>query len=481
MEKYKSNHLILKDVSLIDCNTDHVQKNMTISIRNGIIEKIIKEGELETFEDTKVITLTGKTVIPGLIDSHVHLFQSGVDDFMKPYAEKLIKKFKRNCWLTIRSGVTTVRNMPGGRGYKIFKYKEKVNKGEIIGPRILASGPAISVPYSYFSILAYLPFNSFVRFFIERLFRIRGLSIDVNNEREAKEVVRRLKREGVDFIKTITPGSNYPYAEDENMKLELLTKGLKNEHLEASMQPRILRAISEEANKLDLKVACHNIYGTEGFSEAVKAGVDSIEHSPMGLLSEEIFNLMKEKEVYWVPTAHAIYNWKNIIDNPDIYETEEMKELVPEPFHSFGKKCLQKVRDDIENGGFWSKFHNDVEIFKHEYFPVNISKAIEKGVKIVAGVDCGAGGAGYIPHGQLHKELELYVVNGMGEFDALQTATKNAAELLGKIDELGTIEEGKVGDIVVLDSDPLKNICNLKRINLVIKEGNIVFNKKEPF
>ncbi|WP_066495750.1 amidohydrolase family protein [Abyssisolibacter fermentans] len=481
MKKKKSNYLILKNVNLIDCNTDHVQRNMTISIRNGIIEKIVKEGELEISEDAKIITLSGKTVIPGLIDSHVHLFQSGVDDFMKPYAERLINKFERNCWLTIRSGVTTVRNMPGGRGYKIFKYRDKVKKGEIIGPRILASGPAITVPYSYFSILSYLPFSSFLRFFIERLFRIRGLSIDANNEREAKEVVRRLKREGVDFIKTITPGSNYPYAEDENIKSELLDKGLKKEQIEASMQPKILRAISEEANKLDLKVVCHNIYGTKGFSEAVKAGADSIEHSPMGLLSEETFNLMKEKEVYWVPTAYAIYNWKNIIDNPEIYETEEMKELVPEPFHSFGRKCLQKVRDDIENGGFWSEFYNEVEIFKQEYFPTNISIAIEKGVKIVAGVDCGAGGAGYIPHGQLHKELELYVTNGMGEFDALQTATKNAAELLGKIDELGTIEEGKVGDIVVLDSNPLENISNLKSINLVIKEGDIVFSKKESF
>lgn len=481
MKKQKSNYLILRDVNLIDCNTDHVQKNMAISIRNGIIEKIVKEGELEIPKEAKIITLSGKTVIPGLIDSHVHLFQSGVDDFMKPYAEGLINKFKRNCMITIRSGVTTVRNMPGGQGYKILKYRKKVEEGKIVGPRILASGPAVTVPYSYFSKLLYMPFNSFVLFFLETIFKIRGLSIDVHNEKEAKELVRRLKKEGVDFIKTITPGSNYPYAEDERIKLKLLEMGLKEEQINASMNPKILSAIVHQANQLDLKVVCHNIYGTEGFSEAVEAGVDSIEHSPMGLLSEETFNLMKEKEVFWVPTAYCFYNWKNIIDNPEIYETVEMKELVPEPFHSFGRKCLQKTRNDIENGGFLSEFYNEVEIFKQEYFPVNFSLAIEKGVKIVAGVDSGAGGAAYIPHGQLYKELEVYVNNGMSEFKALQTTTKNAAKLLGKIDELGTIEEGKVGDIVVLDSNPLKNISNLKSINLVIKEGDIVFRKEEPF
>lgn len=477
MKKQKSNLLILSDVNLIDGNMDNIQENMVIGIRDGIIEKIHKYGEIEIPKEAKTITLSGKTVIPGLIDSHVHLFQSGVDDFMKPYAERLINKFKRNCLLTIRSGVTTVRNMPGGRGYSIFKYRKEVEQGKIIGPRILASGPAITVPYSYFSILSFLPFSSFLRFFIERLVGIQGLSIDVNNENEAKEIVRRLKKEGVDFIKTITPGSTFPYAEDEKMTLKLLEKGIKKEQIEASMQPGILKGIVEEAHQLDLKVACHNIYGPQGFCEAVVAGADSIEHSPIGLINEKTFDLMKEKEIFWVPTIYAIYNWKNIIDNPELYEAAEIKELVPEPFHSLGKKSLQQVRNDIKNGGFWSAFHKEVEPLKQKYFPENLKLAIEKGVKIVAGVDCGAGGAGYVPHGQLYKELEVYVNNGMSEFSAIQTATKNAAELLGIIDKVGTIEEGKVGDIVVLENNPLKKISSLNNINLVIKEGIIVYSK----
>ena len=478
MKKQKAKLLVLKDVDLIDGNMDNIQKNMVIIIRNGIIEKIRKYGELEIPKGGQIITLSGKTVIPGLIDSHVHLCQSGVDDFMKPFAERLITKFKRNCLITIRSGVTTVRNMPGVRGYRIFKYRKKVAQGKIVGPRILASGPAITTPYSYFSILSFLPFSPFVRFFIERLFGVRGLSIDVNNEKEAKEIVRRLKKEGVDFIKTITPGSPYyPFAKEEKMKLELLQKGLKKEQIEASMQPKILKAITEEAYQLNLKVACHNIYRPEEFYEAVVAGANSIEHSPIGLMSEKTFDLMKEKVIFWVPTIYAFYNWKNIIDNPELFETAEIKELIPEPLHSHGKKSLQQLRNDIKNGGIWGKFYKEMEPLQQKYFPENLKLAIEKGVKIAAGVDCGAGGAGYVPHGQLYKELEVYINNGMSEFSAIQTATKNAAELLGIIDKVGTIEEGKVGNIVVLESNPLKKISNLNNVNLVIKRGDIVYSK----
>ena len=477
MKNLKSNVLILYDVSLIDGNTNYLKENMAISIKDGIIHEIRKCDELEIPKDANVISLSGKTVMPGLIDSHVHLFQSGVDDFLKPYSEKLINKFKRNCMITIRSGITSVRNMPGSDGYSIFKFKKKIDQGKIVGPRIIASGPAISVPYSYFSKLTFIPFNFLVRFILEPLIRIRGLSIDVNDEKDAKAVVRRLKREGVDFIKTITPGSNYPFAEDEEFKLELLAKGLKKEHIEASMNQNILNAIVEEANQLSLKVVCHNIYGSEGFNEAVVAGVNSIEHSPMELIDEQTFNLMKEKDVFWVPTIIPFYNWKKIMDNPEVYDSKEYKELIPEHLHSFGKKSLQQVRDDIQNGGFWSKFYNEIEPLQQKYFPCNLKMAIEKGVKIAAGTDGGAGGAGYVPHGQLYKELEVFVDNGMDEFMAIQSATKNAAMLLGIIDKVGTIEEGKIGDILVLESNPLKNISNLKDINLVIKDGNIVYRK----
>ncbi len=474
MKNKKSEQIILKDVDLIDGEKNRIQKDMMIGIKDGVIENVERSGELEIPKETEVISLSGRIVISGMIDSHVHLFQSGVDDFMKPYAERLKTKFKRNCSITIESGVTTVRNMPG---YDISKYRKKVKQGEIPGPRIIDSGPAISVPYSYFSKLSYMPFNAVLRFFMERIYRIKDLSIDVKNEKEAREAVKKIEKKGADFIKTITPGSNYPYAEEESYKQNLLEMGLKEEQIEASMDPEILKAITEQARKEDMKVACHNIYGPEGFSLAVEAGADSIEHSPIGLIDEETLELMVKNEVFWVPTIYAFYNWKNLIDNPDKYDSKEIKELIPEPLHSFGKKSLEKIREDIEQGGLWSKFYDEIDSMKEEYFPKNLERAMEKGVKIAAGVDCGAGGAGYVPHGQLYKELEVYVDNGMDEFSAIQTATKNAAELLGLDEKVGTIEKGKIGDLVVLGSDPLDDISNMKDVELVIKEGKILYSE----
>ncbi|MTI67992.1 MAG: amidohydrolase family protein [Firmicutes bacterium] len=181
-----------------------------------------------------------------------------------------------------------------------------------------------------------------------------------------------------------------------------------------------------------------------------------------------------------VPTAYCFYNWTNLIDNPEQYDTPKLKELIPEPFHSLGKKSLQKVREGIKQGSdpIWSRFYSEIKPFKEEYFPVNFRRALEKGIKIVAAVDGGVSGAAYVPHGQLYKELELYVDNGMNEFQAIQTATKNPAELLGIEKEVGSVEVGKVGDLVVLDDNPLEIISNVKNINCVIKGGIIAYKSK---
>ena len=195
--------------------------------------------------------------------------------------------------------------------------------------------------------------------------------------------------------------------------------------------------------------------------------------------SNKTFEMMKSKEIYWVPTAYCHYNWTNLIDNPGEYDKDEIKELIPEPFHSLGKKSLKEVKEEIKSGEdfIWSKFYSEMQPFKENYFPNNFRAALEKGIKIVAAVDAGASGAGYVPHGQLYKELELFVEHGMSEFEAIQTATKNAAELLGVEKELGSIEVGKIADFVVLDDNPLKDISNLKNINSVIKEGVLVYNE----
>ena len=300
-------------------------------------------------------------------------------------------------------------------------------------PRILISGPALSAPYGYFSIRMFIPLNKVLTIIFSYIFGANGLSIDVDSKEEARKSVFKLKKKGVDFIKTVSTGAFVGFTEkDNNLKEELIRLGMKKEIIEAGMKKEILEAIVEEAHNAGLKVAVHNICWTEGFKDTVRAGADSIEHTPLGLLDDETFDMMKEKNIYWVPTAYIFYNWSNFIDHPDEYEKMEIKELIPEPFYTLGKKTLDKTREGMMQGKnpVMKRFYDEITNFKEEYFPVNLRRAMEKNVKIVAGVDGGASGTGYVPHGQLYKELELFVANGMSEFEAIQTATVNAAELL---------------------------------------------------
>jgi imidazolonepropionase-like amidohydrolase len=413
-----------------------------------------------------------------MIDSHLHITQSGVDDYMKPFAERMTTKLKRNAYINLKSGITTVRNMPGGGGDCVLDFRDKVGKGKIMGPRILTCGPALSPPYGYFSLKMFIPLNKAMIFIISHIMGANGLSIDVDSVKEAKIAVHKMKAKGMNFIKTVSPGANMPFVEkDPEFKEEALKLGIKPEIIDAGMKAEVLRAIVEEAHKEGFKVAVHNVCWPEGFKMAVMAGADRMEHVPFGFLDDETFNKMKEYGIFWTPTIYPYYNWKSLIDNPDEYDNSEIKERVPEPFHTLGKRTLTKTREGIMFGTdpFWTRFYKEVDHIKEEYFPVNFKRAMEYGIKITAGVDGGAAGAGYVPHGLLYKELELFVKYGMDEFEAIQTATINAAELIGMKNQLGSIEKGKIGDIVVLDANPLKNICNLKKIHSVIKEGIEVF------
>ncbi|MFO7869308.1 MAG: amidohydrolase family protein [Bacteroidales bacterium] len=479
-KKEESNISVLQNIDVIDGINNQIKHDMVIIVKNGIITDIGKKNDLAIPQNANVLDFSKKTAIPGLIDSHLHLLQSGVDDFMKPYAESITTKLTRNSYITVKSGVTTVRNMPGGSGYKIFAFRKKVNQGTILGPRIITSGPALAPSYGYFSVKRFFPDNRLLIALLSRIFGAHGLSIDVDSEEEAIEAVEKLKKKNVDFIKTVTPGAHMSFAaKDKNLKEELLQKGIKSDTIEASMKPEVLKTIVNEAHNFNLKVSAHTICFTDGFKKAVQAGVDSIEHTPLGIIDDETFEMMKRNKTCWVPTGYCFYNWTNFIDNPEQYNTDEIKELIPEPFHSLGKKSLEMVKEEIKSGEnlMWNKFYSEMPLFKENYFPQNFKRALEKGIQIVAAVDGGASGAGYVPHGQLYKELELFVEHGMSEFEAIQTATINAAELLGVEKKLGSIEVGKIADFVILDNNPLKDISHLKNINSVIKDGVLVYNE----
>jgi imidazolonepropionase-like amidohydrolase len=368
--------------------------------------------------------------------------------------------------------------MPGSFGYSILKFRDQVNKGIHIGPRIFASGPALAAPYGYFSVKRFIPAPPPLLSILSVIFGAQGLSIDVESPQGVPEIIKKLKKDGVDFIKTTTPGTYLSLIENNPESRDFYIKRkVDSRLLDASMKPEVLKAIVKCSHDEGLKVSVHSICLPESIKQSVEAGVDSIEHTPLGLLDEDTLKMMKEKRIYWVPTAYCFYHWVDLIDNPELFNQEEIKEAIPEPYHSIGIKALKRTREAIKSevDPSWVRFYAEMPNYKKTYFPVNFRNAIKYGVKIVAGVDAGMGGAGYVPHGFLYKELEIFVNNGMDAYEAIQTATVNAAELLGAVDELGSVDLGKKADLVILNANPIQNISNINKIEFVIKEGKIVY------
>lgn len=470
--------LAITGVNVVNPLQRKIYENQTIVCSNGKIISIGSFGLIPIPNNAKILNLSGQYIIPGLIDTHVHLAHPGVDDYGRISFESMKSKYKRHFYLTLKSGVTTVRNMPGSFGYGIMKIRDKVNKGEILGPRIFASGPALTVPYGYFSVKRFIPAPPMLLKILSLIFGAHGLSIDINNIHDVSEVIKKLKHTGVDFIKTITPGTELSIANDDPQSREYYIKRKVNPKLlDSSMKPEILQEIVKHAHKEGLKVSAHSICLPDGFKQAIQAGIDSIEHTPFGLLDDETFTLMNEKNIYWIPTAFAFKNCADLINNPELFNNEEIKKAIPEPYYSIGKKALQEKQRTINSGEdpIWSGFYAEMSNYKQSYFPVNLAKAMKKGVKIVAGTDAGMGGAGYVPHGFLYKELEMFANNGMDEFEAIKTATINAAELLGMDKEIGSIELGKIADLVIIRANPIENISNINQIEYVIKSGEIVY------
>lgn len=379
----KSDLLVINNVNIVDLLNRAVHENSTIICRGGRISEIGPSSSLSIPENATVIELPGRYIIPGLIDSHVHLAHPGVDDYGRVSIKTIKKKYLRHSYLTLKSGVTTIRNMPGSFGYSILKFRDQVNKGIYVGPRIFASGPALAAPYGYFSLKRFIPAPPFLLSILSVIFGAHGLSIDVERPQEVVEIIKKLKKKGVDFIKTTTPGTNLSLLENDPESRDFYIKRkVDSRLLDASMDPEVLKTIVKCAHEEGLKVSVHSICLPAGIKQAVEAGVDSIEHTPLGLLDEETFKMMKEKGIYWVPTAYCFYHWAELIDNPELFSREEMKEAIQEPYHSIGKKALEKTREAIKSEADpnWTRFYAEMPNYKQQYFPVNFENAIKCGV-----------------------------------------------------------------------------------------------------
>lgn len=393
----------------IDGVSDSLIQDSTIIIDETGKIKAIKKGFIEP-NNHDFYDLTTYTVMPGLMDMHVHFggeYQSKAERPIKVERETEAILATVHAQTTLNAGFTTVRQV-GDSGYVSISLRDAINKGVIAGPRIFSSGKSIATTGGHAD-----PTN--------------GKAIDdydypvpedgvINGPYEAFAAVRQRYKDGANGIKlTVTGGVLSVAASGDNPQFT------KSE----------VAAVVEAAKDYGFWVAVH-AHGSEGMKRAVLAGVDSVEHGTY--MTTEVMDLMIERGTYYVPTISA-----------GEYVAEKSK--IDNYFPEIVRPKAAAVGPQI--GSTFNKAH-------------------KRGVKIAFGTDVGVQ-----PHGTNWKEFVYMNKYGMEPMDTIKSATMETAKLLGIEDKLGSIESGKLADIIAVNGNPLNDLSVMEDVVFVMKEGTV--------
>lgn len=395
---------------LIDTESGKVLENKTIIVSNQIITSV-EDGfvNAKTIED-EVIDLKSKTVMPGLIDMHVHIEN---ETNPKHYIEKytlneadVAFNSVRYANITLMSGFTTVRDL-GGSGVNVA-LRNAINAGKIDGPRIFTAEKAIATTGGHAD-----PTNGARRNLIGNPGPKEGV---INGVEDAKKAVRQRYKNGADCIKITATGG-------------VLSEAKSGQNSQFTVEE--IKAICETANDYGFHVAAH-AHGDEGMQRAILGGVKTIEHGT--LMSAETMELMKQYDVYLVPTISA---------GKFVSEKAKVSGYYPELVVPKALEIGPKIQDMF-------------------------ARAYKAGVGIAFGTD-----AAVFYHGDNGKEFGYMVEAGMPAMEAIQSATVTNAMLLGMDSNLGQIKKGFIADIVAVNDNPIDNISTLENVVFVMKEGKV--------
>ena len=401
---------IIYSSDYIDVNTGKVITNKSITVDKGIIETI-DSGFIEITSNDKLIDLRGYTLMPGLMDMHVHFgqeYKSKSERPVKIERETSAIIANKHALTTLKSGFTTVRQV-GDSGLIAISLRNLINSGEVVGPRIFTSGKSIATTGGHAD-----PTNGKDSDSYEYPVAEDGV---INGPYDAYTAVRQRYKDGADGIKlTVTGG--------------VLSVAKSGDNPQFTEEEVI--AVVNAAKDYGMWVAVH-AHGSEGMKRAVIAGVNSVEHGTF--MTEEVMDLMINKGTYYVPTISA---------GEFVAEKAKIDNYFPE----IVRPKAASVGPQIGN---------------------TFNKAYKRGVKIAFGTD-----AGVQPHGTNWKEFVYMVKFGMPPMETIQSATINTAKLL-KIDSiLGSIEVGKMADIIAIDGNPIEDINTMENVVFVMKEGELI-------
>ena len=384
-------------VRVFDGTSEGVIEDGAVVVEDGRIASVGPARGLPP--NTEAVDLGDVTLMPGLVDAHVHLVwdaSAEPHEVVERESRALtVLRCAKNAALHLRAGVTTVRDVGSTDGLAV-EIGRAVELGILSGPRVVAAGRAIAMT--------------------------GGHGWFLGREADGPDALRRAVREeikaGASCIKLMASGGVYGHAEEPGSP---------------QLTVEEMRSGVEEAHKAGRKAAAH-AYSVEAINNALEAGVDSVEHG--SFLDRETIERMREQGTYLVPTM-------------SVYAAMAEKG----PGLGSPEYITRKTAEVLEASG------------------EALRLALEAGVPVAAGTDCGAPGH---PHGTLPEELRLMVEAGATPQQALRFGTSAAAELLGLGDEVGVLEPGKRADLLAVAGDPTLDIQSLREVRLVLRDGVVV-------
>jgi imidazolonepropionase-like amidohydrolase len=417
---------VLEDVVLLDGTGAPPVASARVVVDDGVIASVGRAGE--PLGSGMVVEGRGRWLVSGLWDTHIHCaFSAGGCVRPEEFSED---QLLRNWQAYLRNGVTSVVSVADEKNI-VLAARAAERSAALTAPRIFAAGPAMTAPGGH-------PVATILH---GELGRFRNAAVEVSDPTEARHTVRQLVQEdGVDLIKVVysTIPGNVP-----------------------RIGRHTLDALIDEAHALGRRVFAH-VGAPEEAMECIAAGVDGLEHMVLGPPEtlEPVFSAAAERGVFWTPTLSLFDKMAHAGDN------QYIESYGPEG--SVTHTVLESLRDP---GAWWSKpspgapgppWSRTIEL---------TGQAHRAGVRLVAGTDAGNPA---VFHGlAAHRELELLVRAGLTPLQALAAATTVSAAKVGTEHRLGTVEPGKEADLVVLGASPIDDIRNTRRVELVVKRGEL--------